>query len=375
MGKMIKITMLFVALTAALSNLLIGCKKEEVSQLKNLLGCGEEEEVVQLNELQRRGGVYVVPRTQKPYSGEFITTYENNVIKEAGKLKDGKRNGEITTYRKDESIMSIEHYRNGERHGEITTYREDGSIMSIEHYKDGKRNGKITTYRKDGSIMNMEHYIDGERVFYYYKNGKHYDKNGKLITAQLDSFTDNRDGKKYKTAKIGKQVWFAENLNYEVKGSKCYGNDPSNCDIYGRLYDVSTALGLPPSCNSSTCSNLKHKGICPSGWHLPSESELLEVLDFVGGVEAEAAETYLKAEAGWARNDNGLNSYGFSALPGGYGRSDGSFLSVGYLGFWWSATEDNASYGCLRGIFCRYAIMLRDEDYKSLQRSVRCLQD
>jgi len=108
------------------------------------------------------------------------------------------------------------------------------------------------------------------------------------------------EGQKYRTVKIGEQVWFAENLNYNVSGSKCYNDDPANCAKYGRLYDWTTATT-----------------ICPSGWHLPTNADW-ETL--VNNVNNARAGQHLKALEGWEDQHHGsLDTYGFKALPGGYG--------------------------------------------------------
>jgi uncharacterized protein (TIGR02145 family) len=150
------------------------------------------------------------------------------------------------------------------------------------------------------------------------------------------------EGQTYKTVEIGEQVWFAENLNYEVGVSKCYDNNPTNCTKYGRLYDWATAMALPSSCNSTSCDNQiqpKHKGICPSDWHIPSEDEW-EAL--IGGYYSTAG-INLTAKNGW-ENGNGTDKYGFSALPGGRGvYSNGSFGDAGNYGYWWSATKSRYS--------------------------------
>jgi len=164
------------------------------------------------------------------------------------------------------------------------------------------------------------------------------------------------EGQTYKTVNIGGQVWFAENLNYEVSGSKCYNNDSSNCTTYGRLYNWSTA-----------------KTVCPSGWHLPSDAEWTLLENAVGG--SGIAGTKLKATSGWYNNGNGTDDYGFSALPGGDGNSDGSFGYVGGNGYWWSAAEYDAAIAYHRDMFDSRSDVTRDRYYKSALFSVRCLQD
>ncbi|MDR1829679.1 MAG: fibrobacter succinogenes major paralogous domain-containing protein [Candidatus Fibromonas sp.] len=186
------------------------------------------------------------------------------------------------------------------------------------------------------------------------------------------------EGETYPTVVIGTQTWFAKNLNYAVEGSKCYDNDPANCTEYGRLYDWSTAMGLPSSCNEDSCSSQiqsPHRGICPSGWHIPSFAEWDTLSNYVqsnsGCSDCDAM--LLKSTSGWYDN-NGTDTYGFSALPGGLGFSDGSFNVVGDYGLWWSADEYNSSiaYGREMSYF-DYAYW--NYGSKSLLFSVRCVQD
>jgi uncharacterized protein (TIGR02145 family) len=148
----------------------------------------------------------------------------------------------------------------------------------------------------------------------------------------------------YKTIKIGNQTWMAENLNYDVEDSECYEEEADNCALYGRLYDWATAMGFDASCNANSCASQiqnPHRGICPSGWHIPSGDEWEELRTFVGGYEI--AGKKLKAREGWT--DCGISGktylcedvYGFSALPGGNNNS--TWSSVGDLGYWWGSTE------------------------------------
>ena len=184
----------------------------------------------------------------------------------------------------------------------------------------------------------------------------------------------------YKTVVIGTQTWMAENLDYVVEGSKCYNNDPANCTTYGSLYNWATAMALPSSCTSTSCSsqiNSPHRGICPSGWHIPSHSEWTTLTDYVGG--ASTAGRKLKATSGWndyqGASGNGTDEFGFSALPSGNDYSNGSFVSVGSYGNWWSATELSANYAYSRHMNYNGDYVGYGGNYKSSLYSVRCVQD
>jgi len=148
---------------------------------------------------------------------------------------------------------------------------------------------------------------------------------------------------------IGSQKWAKKNLDCEVGESKCYENNSANCTKYGRLYDWNTA-----------------KTACPSGWRLPTNEEW-DILENVGYDK-------LKATSGWNNtsntNRNGTDDFGFTALPGGAGLSDGSFRDVGEKGLWWSAYEVDSDKASGR-------VNLVDPDPlpKSYLLSIRCIKD
>ena len=178
-----------------------------------------------------------------------------------------------------------------------------------------------------------------------------------------------------KTVEIGTQIWMAENLNREIGNSWCYDNKNYNCDIYGRLYDWSTAMGISSSYNSSKWGedDVKHQGICPSGWHLPSKADWDILVTYAGGYDK--AGKKLKSAYGWYGNGDGTDDYGFSALPGGNRGSDGNFDNAGNRGSWWTATEGG-------GNNAYYRLMRYDGDYvlnyygnESFGCSVRCVKD
>jgi uncharacterized protein (TIGR02145 family) len=195
---------------------------------------------------------------------------------------------------------------------------------------------------------------------------------------EKEQFCDERDGKEYVYVEIGTQTWMAQNLNYNASGSKCYNNSESNCNTYGRLYDWSTAMALP-----SSQIQYKHRGICPNGWHIPSQAEWNTLLSYVksnSGCSNCDFSTLLKSKSGWSNtsvgsNGNGRDEYGFSALPGGSGYSSGNFVLVGINGYWLSASEYNSGSAYIWAMTNNSLSNWSSDLNKDFLYSVRCLQD
>jgi len=257
------------------------------------------------------------------------------------------------------------------------------------------------------------------------------DSGGSGVEIEYGSF--EYEGQIYKTVAIGTQTWMAENLNYNALDSRCYGdsrcsskracpaciavgsectcnyvisskcfceyynNDEcfdyhvvitnseaqANCDKYGRLYDWVTAMALDSSCYSINCANqisAKHKGICPSGWHIPTQSEWKTLLSYVENDKQcnSCAAKHLKTSSDWGSCGNGLDTYGFAALPGGMGMSSNTVVgnSVGSYGYWWSATEYGDKEAYFNFMF--YGSEATHQDYFYKYRTllrVRCVMD
>ncbi|MCL2184097.1 MAG: fibrobacter succinogenes major paralogous domain-containing protein [Chitinispirillia bacterium] len=167
-----------------------------------------------------------------------------------------------------------------------------------------------------------------------------------------NSFTDPRDGKTYRTVKIGDRIWMAENLNYKTRKSWCYDKQDDNCQKYGRLYDWTAGVW----------------GACPEGWRLPRSEEWYDLAQAVGGYSA--AGKKLKSKSQW----DGTDVFGFSAVPGGRRDADGSFYYAGMYGYWWSDDIDywpDKAYGW--GMYTGYGFVNKGLGYRTSGFSVRCI--
>lgn len=187
----------------------------------------------------------------------------------------------------------------------------------------------------------------------------------------------------FSSVKIGDQVWAAKNLDVanfkngdaipEAKTAKewetygaageaawCYyENNSINGEKFGKLYNW-YAVNDP-------------RGIAPEGWHVPTDLEWSNLESFVGG--ASVAGMKLKSKKGWKNNENGTNSSGFDALPGGFRSSNGGFIKLGSNGYWWCAPADNSKLSWCRGLDFKSSGLGRQNNIKMGGFSVRVIKD
>jgi uncharacterized protein (TIGR02145 family) len=202
-------------------------------------------------------------------------------------------------------------------------------------------------------------------------------------------FIDPRSGQSYNTVQIGDQCWMAENLNIGtmINGIEemtdngiiekyCYDDNPANCEEYGGLYlwdemmQYTTTQGV--------------QGICPSGWHLPSDEEWTILTDFLGGQWDAGGKMKEVGTTHWnPPNTGATNQSGFTGLPGGQSYTEDNFTSLGYLGSFWSSSEHPSSHALnFKTNMALYIRLHYDNDnvsftwgYKDSGYSGRCVLD
>ena len=191
-------------------------------------------------------------------------------------------------------------------------------------------------------------------------NGDSDNGGGSEYDASSNTLKDSRNGKTYKTVKIGNQVWMAENLDYEMGNAVC--GEKEYMTLYGCLYSWDEA-----------------KTVCPGGWHLPSQTEWNTLIEFVG--DSSTAGKILKATNTWSDKGHykdGTDDYGFTALPGGVrlpqkGKIHQSFVNSG--AFFWSASEVDDDESITLVLRYENDAATLFENYKDAGVSVRCLKD
>ena len=252
-----------------------------------------------------------------------------------------------------------------------------------------KENGVVTLKCGDEDAVTLYKAVCGNQPFdpskkfcyglklYDLCDGEVYDPENQFCAMRGDDVE-----RVYKKVTIGTQTWMAENLNYQTENSWCGGGSGTtegNCETYGRLYTWATAMGKDEStCGKGYECDLDTgdvQGVCPDGWHLPSNTEWESLFTAVGG-QSTAGEK-LKGTTLWKAEDGVTNedAYGFSALPAGEKYYYGDFSDAGDIANFWSATQYNED-----GAY--FIIMYNNADnavlqyfYKYFAYSVRCLEN
>ena len=206
----------------------------------------------------------------------------------------------------------------------------------------------------------------------------------------LMSFINLRDhdGNVYKTVQIGEQLWMAENLKttHYADGTAiplistdadwaALGNnntDDAYCfidnSVYGALYTWAAAM------QHESTSGVQ--GICPNGWHLPSDTEWVELTDYLGGVGVAGGKLKETGYLHWKYNTDGgaTNESGFTGLPGGWRTDDGQYDYQTKRAYWWTSSEKGSKAWC-RYVSFSNAEAKRTSYQKSYGLSVRCVKD
>jgi uncharacterized protein (TIGR02145 family) len=226
------------------------------------------------------------------------------------------------------------------------------------------------------------------------------DADARALTELKTQTVKDINGNVYNTVTIGKQVWMKENLkttkyndgtnipNVKVNSTWAsfttgaysdYENTPTNSTTYGRLYnwyviDNNTATKV---------SGNGGKNVCPTGWHVPSDSEWSTLITYLGGDSIAGGVLKETGSTHWVDPNWGAsNESGFTALPGGGRYPDGRFSRMWDEGHWWSVTEffyppseRNATLAWFSTINYRDSKVSRDNGTKNCGFSVRCLMD
>jgi uncharacterized protein (TIGR02145 family) len=264
-----------------------------------------------------------------------------------------------------------------------------GPTTANDHTYEGSGSGAFES-EMTGLVQNWKYYV---RAYATNASGTGYG-NELVFTTIFDCgtrYTDPRDGKSYLTVLIGHQCWMSENLNVgeRLEGNNdatdngiiekyCYDDEESNCDVYGGLYQWNEMMGY-------TTTEMA-QGVCPKGWHIPSDYEW-KTLEMELGMTQEQADA-----AGWRGTDEGgklkaagytfweqpntgaTNSSLFTALPAGGRDNVGTFCCMGTWTDYWTSTTI-VTQSIYRMLSSTESRIERIDGNRSYSTAVRCLKD
>ena len=220
------------------------------------------------------------------------------------------------------------------------------------------------------------------RAFASNEVGTAYSNQIKLTTNTASTTISDIEGNIYNTVSIGNQIWMASNLSTSryrngayipyILNSKQWASIKSPAlSFYNHDNNYETNYGKQYNWYAVTDT----QGLCPIGWHIPTNDEWTILSDFLGGLNLAGGRMKATGTQYWSFPSNGSNSSGFTGLPGGFRNVDGTFGILGYNGFWWSATEENEQRAINRSIIYTDNLLSAGSSSKNHGFSVRCLKD
>ena len=248
----------------------------------------------------------------------------------------------------------------------------------IDYTTDGSGTGSFTS-NITGLVELTTYYVV---AYATNEEGTAYGQEKSFVAqAPCGQLVVNYGGKEYHTVLIGDQCWFKENLNIgtKINGSQnqtnnqtvekyCYDDNEANCDEYGGLYQWDEMMQYVTTQGT--------QGICPDGWHIPTDDEWTTLVDFLGGSIVAGGKMKEAGTTHWnSPNTGATNSSGFTALPGGYRNSGGTFSYLGSYAYFWSSTEYDTPIAWTRLLSYDVGGVSRGFNHKVYGFSVRCLQD
>jgi uncharacterized protein (TIGR02145 family) len=272
---------------------------------------------------------------------------------------------------------------------------------SDSYTTDGNGSGSFTS-DITGLMAYTTYYV---RAYAVNSIGTSYGNQISFMTLWDNSTITDYDGNSYSTVQIGDQIWMAENLkttsysdgtplvdgtgladisgDYSTKYWFVYEEDPGHKSTYGLLYTWAAAMNSAESSNTNPSGV---QGVCPSGWHVPSDEEWIQLEMYLGMDSLDAySEGYRGTDEGgklkttgttyWnSPNEGATNSSGFSALPGGHRTNADTWVNMHSTACFWSTTQ-NVSAVWTRMLSSNYSTILRNDYSRNFGHAVRCIKD
>jgi uncharacterized protein (TIGR02145 family) len=232
---------------------------------------------------------------------------------------------------------------------------------------DGKRNGKYVAPGSYSWVLDIDindreiRTLKGELIVVAAGAGAPVaaPAAAKPVQSGPDVLYDERDGRTYKTVRIGTQVWMAENLAYSSGSGWCYGLRNDNCETFGKLFEWEAA-----------------KNACPSGWQLPTEDEWKVLIEYVGGKKVAGGKLKESGYSHWASpNTDASDMFGFGAIPGGFRHPAGLFKNLGNMATFWTSSKCSGNGACAISFSSRSANAEKIATNRLDGRSVRCIKN